>query len=888
MQKFKFLQDAASTVIYGPRAIGGVILIKTKTPKGLGIVRIDTNFNSRVLFADTRFDNDYMSSSEYANFLNNLYKNSEPTASFTLFDDETITDINEGISPLYGQDDWRKILLRNAFEQGVSVGLTGNNEKLSYRFFVNGAYTEGIAFTDSRQIVNMSNNISVRISPRTRLTLNVALNNTTFDIPIANGVNILTENPLVPKLFGNGAPGYIVNPVDVAQTFNGNFLRAYTGEGVRDINAFTQLTEFGQRTYSRFDGRTALNLTKIITEKLSYNVRAGYNYDVYLENNLDNSFITQTINPITNRETSLFIDSEGTGAQNALNTLTSIKSVAQIIDFQNFLTYNTRVFGLPNLRSNSSIGTSYRRTFATLTSLTSISRNDGSNDLSFNDALNIGSSGEDNINAEVIEFGTFVSTNLNFQNKYSLTLNARTDVSSALTNDGPFDNLLDNLTYAVAGSWNVTSEPFMQYFDFISRLFVRGSWGLERAGNFANTNLSASLNGNFNTAAANNGNFGANNNLNTNVAVNLVNNLVGGTNILDGEIDSDVEYTIDGSQVGVIRPSRTNIGNPTLTPPTLFSTNIGVDITAWTLNFRWNYFNRRGTTSSNIETPLIFTGDGSLNPGNINVSRNGNGNGGGATNATAGNNFQIGFNTQVNENFTIRTNLGIGFEQQSVSNSLGFDTEDIEVERLLRGQRTTLGVYSDGGTTDVAFLKNGFPVETIFVLNAIGIFQDEDDLEAHADVAYPRRNDKRIGQLIFEDVNKDGVINYNDKIAVGTSLPNFRLNFNQQFNIKGKFDFGFRLIYNADRTYYLPTPIFNGATNYRSLWLNQWSPTNTNTIVPELSYNSDITGTQGNVIQSSSAYYASTLNTWDASSIWLQNVNFSYILNRNNFTENEY
>ncbi|AGA76690.1 TonB-linked outer membrane protein, SusC/RagA family [Echinicola vietnamensis DSM 17526] len=74
------------------------------------------------------------------------------------------------------------------------------------------------------------------------------------------------------------------------------------------------------------------------------------------------------------------------------------------------------------------------------------------------------------------------------------------------------------------------------------------------------------------------------------------------------------------------------------------------------------------------------------------------------------------------------------------------------------------------------FTEVGRPISSFYMLHAIGVFQDWDDVDAH-----PKQHpDVQPGDLKFEDVNGDGVITNDDKTFVGDPWPDYTFGFNNR------------------------------------------------------------------------------------------------------------
>ncbi len=97
----------------------------------------------------------------------------------------------------------------------------------------------------------------------------------------------------------------------------------------------------------------------------------------------------------------------------------------------------------------------------------------------------------------------------------------------------------------------------------------------------------------------------------------------------------------------------------------------------------------------------------------------------------------------------------------------------------------------------------GYPIGSFWGYNAIGVFQNDEQL-----ASLPHINGTRVGELIFEDVNGDKVIDTNDYVYLGSYIPKVQLGFNAKFSYKG-----FTLM--ADLTSGLGHKVYNRRTQYR-------------------------------------------------------------------------
>lgn len=156
-----------------------------------------------------------------------------------------------------------------------------------------------------------------------------------------------------------------------------------------------------------------------------------------------------------------------------------------------------------------------------------------------------------------------------------------------------------------------------------------------------------------------------------------------------------------------------------------------------------------------------------------------------------------------------------------------------------------------GGTT---VLKSGFvskqqgyPLNSVFGLRYTGKIQNEEQREKYLKRFMDGNtigltNDIRLGDNMFEDVNKDGKLDYNDYVYLGTDDPKISYSFNVGLNWKG-FDLsavfqgvGMRTIFREDVTWRIPMRTSYQNTSNQSVG-NVWSKDNPNAFYP--SYTND-------------------------------------------------
>ena len=126
-------------------------------------------------------------------------------------------------------------------------------------------------------------------------------------------------------------------------------------------------------------------------------------------------------------------------------------------------------------------------------------------------------------------------------------------------------------------------------------------------------------------------------------------------------------------------------------------------------------------------------------------------------------------------------------------------------------------------------LSKGMPMNSQLEYVAIGVFKD-----AAAVAAYPHWAGAQPGDLIFKDVNNDGVIDGLDRVRQSkTNMPTFIGGMNANFNYK-QFDLSILFQGAAGATVYL-NPESGDIGNYYQDWVkDRWTPENTNAKWPRV------------------------------------------------------
>lgn len=182
----------------------------------------------------------------------------------------------------------------------------------------------------------------------------------------------------------------------------------------------------------------------------------------------------------------------------------------------------------------------------------------------------------------------------------------------------------------------------------------------------------------------------------------------------------------------------------------------GIDLSFWNnrINITADYFHK--ITSNMLTQEPIPPSGGSIEPAWVNKGKI----------------LNSGFEFELNIKQSYKDGL------VSVSGLLAIlNNEVLELDAPISGGRIDNSVYAT--LTEV-----GHPVGSFYLYEMEGIFQNNIDIITHA-----YQGDKiKPGDIMYKDQNEDGKIDENDRIHVGSAIPDFTIGLNVSAQYKG-FDF---------------------------------------------------------------------------------------------------
>jgi len=176
--------------------------------------------------------------------------------------------------------------------------------------------------------------------------------------------------------------------------------------------------------------------------------------------------------------------------------------------------------------------------------------------------------------------------------------------------------------------------------------------------------------------------------------------------------------------------------------------------------------------------------------------------------------------------------------------------------------------YATNSYGNISVIREGYPVNSWYLYEALGLFQTDEEIENHAF----QHAATSPGDIKYRDLNDDEKIDINDMRVLGRATPKYTYSFNLGAEYLG-FDFSafFQGVQDIDiyPWHNVSWPLFNGAGITLEHFNNSWSPENTDAKYPRLSLYKR--GTQINARNS-------TFWLRDASYLRLKNVQLAYTI----------
>lgn len=283
-------------------------------------------------------------------------------------------------------------------------------------------------------------------------------------------------------------------------------------------------------------------------------------------------------------------------------------------------------------------------------------------------------------------------------------------------------------------------------------------------------------------------------------------------------------------QVGA---AATQLSNPDISWERTTTMDIGLDAGFWDekLSLTADYFNRKTT---GILTPVIIPS-------------------------------QIGDLTGPERNLYSMKNYGyeVNIDYQNTIGQLSYNLAG----NVSYTQNKVISLDGQEQISGNFITKEGYPVNSFYLLKATGIFQSQKEVDDHA---YEGPHTQP-GDIIYADINEDSVVDNNDREIAGRSIPLYTYSFNLGMSYHG-FDLSAFFQGVADVNTYsianLSQPFYNGAGITKEWATDSWTTDRPNATLPRLT-------TERGYPQN---FENSTFWLKDASYLRLKNIQIGYTL----------
>ncbi|OHX64833.1 hypothetical protein NH26_24620 [Flammeovirga pacifica] len=412
--------------------------------------------------------------------------------------------------------------------------------------------------------------------------------------------------------------------------------------------------------------------------------------------------------------------------------------------------------------------------------------------------------------------GKMFRAQYNYDNRYLVSLSVRNDGSSNFSKENRYGTF-----YGASAGWNVSEESFFQNSvlnSFMTGLKVRASFG-----EVGNQNISPYS--------------------------------------FMPRIESGVDYTF-----GVGQNERLATGavfrryvNPDLKWETTISRNIGVDLAFFNdrLTVSYDYYN------NNKEDMLL---DQTIPPSfGTSVTEPAGGN------ATPYTSILVNAGNMVNKGHEI----AIGYKhihengfQWGVNYTFSSNVNEVTDLNGVEGFafRGGIPVQTRAGFQDhTTFLKKGYPAGAFFLLENQGVIKTEEQLKAYNE-SLPGVQ-AEMGDMMYRDVNGDGVIDDNDRVYAGSGQAKFNMGMGLNASYKG-FDLFVQMYYSHGAMIYNGANLYSYGMGRHKDMQYAWSPANPDSNIAAVRSNSEHPNTR-----SSSDFFLE-----DGSYLRIRNITLGYTL----------
>ena len=695
IEKIEVLKDASSTAIYGSRGANGVVIITTK--KGKGKATVGFNMYGGFQQAEKYFD--MMNRDQYIEYFiegrNNAWLDA---ARITADPDPSPHSINDPNSrrKLYpsastqylipdGKDgytynfldpnsvaqmpdnDWQKLLFRNAMIQNYEVSLSGGDDRTQYMVSAGILKQDGIVINTDYQKININSNVSSKIGNRLKIGLNMNSYFSSSNEQVSGKYSPIQIALQLPPIF----------PVNNADGTYGSMVRNYdifSGDVASPIGMAEQTTNFRKRNGWMGILFADLEIAKDLNYKISVN--GGIQ-----DNNLKYYLPS-------------YVDMDASRAPRvAQGSKTSTSDLDWVVE--QTLTYQKT---LAQKHSFEALGgyTTQKHTYEYMYGEARGFPNDAIQTLNAGTMYNLSST-----ESEYSMISYLARLNYSYNNKYLFSAAFRSDGSSRFGKDNKWGSFP-----SLSAGWRIKQESFMRNIEVINDLKLRASWGISgnnRIGDYSGIGLLSI--GYYPTGDA---------------LQNTVNPSTMSNDLLGWEKTRQINFGFDLS---------------------MFSSRVRLEA---------DFYNSESQELL-LDVPVPTITGYSTQMQNVGKVQN------------KGMEFLLSTKNLTGE-FKWSSDFNISFNKNEV------------LELGPEGQP----IFASAPNASNAFItKIGHPIASYYGYKYDGVYMNQAELDK-----YPHLSGDKVGGPRFTDVNKDGVLDANDKTILGDNQPIFTAGFNNTFSYK--------------------------------------------------------------------------------------------------------
>lgn len=257
IESISVLKDAASASVYGSRGANGVILITTKSGKGLKKTVI--NYNGSYAVSQPTSSYEFLADYPRAMTLQNQAASTNTAASAFIFKNGTIDEwMAKGmVDPLaYPNTDWWDVILRNGSVANHTISATGGNDRSS--FYISG----GIMNEKGLQINNDYSRYNMRFS---------------YDYKLHNNMNTGI------KLSGNWSDNVFALPEGFSESLTDNTAGEDMQYAIAGITPYDPVTGYFGGAMAYGEDASAYNPYTQYVNRQNHRKRQEVNPNVYID-----------------------------------------------------------------------------------------------------------------------------------------------------------------------------------------------------------------------------------------------------------------------------------------------------------------------------------------------------------------------------------------------------------------------------------------------------------------------------------------------------------------------------------------------------------------------------------------------------------------------------